>query len=321
VLAITPDDIQRVAREYIKPDRLSIVLVGNARAFVSQLRSVGFTDFEVIPIEQLDLMSATLRREPRRAAVDPAGAPAPILAPVAYSAQQTNPRVGGAGQPDRSALDLLRRVIDARGGLPAIKAVRTVVVESETSLQMEKGTLPSRTRTYVVYPDKFRVEADVNGTRTVQAYNSGRAWVESPAGVVDAPPAMLADFAANVRRDLLTLLIDTAEGRLTARSLPEQKMRDGRPVQVLEISGPQLDRVRLFVDGEMAIVGQAYSRVDPTGRPLLAEEVFSDYRKVNGVSFPYEAQLLYNGQPIMKRRFTTLTLNEPVPDTLFNRPQ
>ena len=49
---------------YIKPDRLSIVLVGNAKAFVPQLRAVGFTDFEVIPIEQLDLMSATLRREP-----------------------------------------------------------------------------------------------------------------------------------------------------------------------------------------------------------------------------------------------------------------
>ena len=35
VLAVTPDDIQRVARQYIRPDRLSIVLVGNARAFVS----------------------------------------------------------------------------------------------------------------------------------------------------------------------------------------------------------------------------------------------------------------------------------------------
>ena len=31
VLAVTPDDIQRVARQYIKPDRLSIVLVGNAQ--------------------------------------------------------------------------------------------------------------------------------------------------------------------------------------------------------------------------------------------------------------------------------------------------
>ena len=60
--AVTPDDVQRVAQAYIRPDRLSIVLVGNARAFVSQLRAVGFTDFEVIPIDQLDLMSGALRR-------------------------------------------------------------------------------------------------------------------------------------------------------------------------------------------------------------------------------------------------------------------
>jgi zinc protease len=77
VLAITPDDIQRVARQYIKPDRLSIVLVGNAQGFVSQLRSVGFTDFEIIPIDQLDLMSATLKKEPRRAAVSSDGPPRP----------------------------------------------------------------------------------------------------------------------------------------------------------------------------------------------------------------------------------------------------
>jgi zinc protease len=322
VLAITPDDIQRVAREHIKPDRLSIVLVGNAKAFVSQLRSVGFTDFEVIPIEQLDLMSATLRREPRRAASAPAGAPVlPAAAPAAYSAQQTNPRAGGAVQNDRAALELLRRVIDARGGLPALKAVRTVIVETETTVQMEQGTLPSKTRTYVLYPDKFRVEAEVNGARTVQAYNSTGAWVQSAAGVAEAPPQMLAEVAANVRRDILRLLIDAAEGRLTVRAVPDQKGRDGRPVQVLEFSGPELNRVRLFIDNEMAIVGQAYTLADPAGRSILAEEILSDYRKVNGVAFPYEGQLLYNGQPIMKRKFTSLLINEPVSETLFNRPQ
>jgi hypothetical protein len=69
VQAITPDDVQRVAQQYVRSDRLSIVLVGNARAFVPQLRSVGFTDLEVIPIGELDLMSASLRRETRRAEV------------------------------------------------------------------------------------------------------------------------------------------------------------------------------------------------------------------------------------------------------------
>jgi len=66
VQQVTPDDIQRVAQRYVRPDRLSIVLVGNAAAFVPQLRRVGFSEFEVIPIDELDLMSATFRREERR---------------------------------------------------------------------------------------------------------------------------------------------------------------------------------------------------------------------------------------------------------------
>jgi zinc protease len=65
VQSITPDDIQRVAREYIRTDRLSIVLVGNAKAFVSSLRAVGFTEFDVIALDDLDPMSATLKKEPR----------------------------------------------------------------------------------------------------------------------------------------------------------------------------------------------------------------------------------------------------------------
>ena len=43
------------------------------QGFVSQLRGVGFTEFEIIPIDQLDLMSATFTKEPRRASVVPGG--------------------------------------------------------------------------------------------------------------------------------------------------------------------------------------------------------------------------------------------------------
>lgn len=66
VLSVTPDDIQRVARAYIRPDRLSIVLVGNARQFVQQLAALGFTNIEIIGIDQMDLMSPTFKKETRR---------------------------------------------------------------------------------------------------------------------------------------------------------------------------------------------------------------------------------------------------------------
>ena len=61
---MTPDEIQRVARWFIRPGQLSVVLVGNADGFVKDLKGVGFGDFERIPIEQLDLLSADFRRSP-----------------------------------------------------------------------------------------------------------------------------------------------------------------------------------------------------------------------------------------------------------------
>ena len=68
VLRVTPDEIERVARWFIRPAQLSVVLVGNADAFVKDLKGVGFGDFERIPIERVDLLSADFRaaRRPGR---------------------------------------------------------------------------------------------------------------------------------------------------------------------------------------------------------------------------------------------------------------
>jgi zinc protease len=77
VQAVTPDEIQRVARAYIRPDRLSMVLVGNATFFVQQLAQMGFGGMEIISIDDLDLMSPTLKKQtPRRAAAPRPVAPA-----------------------------------------------------------------------------------------------------------------------------------------------------------------------------------------------------------------------------------------------------
>jgi hypothetical protein len=274
-------------------------------------------DVEVIPVEQLDLMSASLKRQtglrasfesfgpfesfgrgrPIRLAALAQGGPA-------YLAAQVNPRAGSGApnataQNDRAAMDLLRRVVEVRGGLMVLKGI---------------------TKTYIAYPDRFRVDAEISGAQTTQVFNSGSAWVKSPAGIQDAPPAMAADFAASVRRDIIPLLIEAAEGRVTVRKLTDQTARDGRPVQVLELSGPQLDRVRLFVDPQMLIVGQAYTTPGPQSRSILSEELFSDYRFINGIRVPFETQLLQNGQVVITRTITKVTFNEHVPDTLFNRP-
>jgi zinc protease len=62
VAAVRPADIQRVARQILRPNALTMVLVGDAARFVDQLKAFGITDFDRIPLAELDVNSPTLRR-------------------------------------------------------------------------------------------------------------------------------------------------------------------------------------------------------------------------------------------------------------------
>jgi zinc protease len=67
VNAVSADDIQRVARAFLRPDRLSVALVGNAAAFAPQLRAAGFGTFETVELGDLDLTEANFKRGRERA--------------------------------------------------------------------------------------------------------------------------------------------------------------------------------------------------------------------------------------------------------------
>ena len=312
VQAVTPDDVQRVAREYVFPDRLAVVLVGNAAAFVPQLKGLGFDEYEVIPFDQVDLMAASLRREAKSGSRQQ-GAVTLVAAVAAHA-----PQAAQAAQGDR-ARDLIRRIVDAKGGLARLKGVKTVVAEAKTTFHMDQGDLESTTTTYVVYPDKFRVDANVAGAEVLQVYNAGEAWQKDPNGVREAPAPMKEEFGASVRRDTIPLLIAAAEGTLDVKLLPEAG-RDGAVLRGIEISGQGLSPVRLYVDSANLIARQSYSTTGPDGSQAEAEEAFSDYRVVDGIQVPFTATVLRNGRPILERTLTEVTFNSAVDPKLFARP-
>jgi zinc protease len=63
VNAVTVDDIEWETTRYLEPDRLTAVLVGNASAFLDQLKRVGFNKVDVVPLADLDLSQADFRRK------------------------------------------------------------------------------------------------------------------------------------------------------------------------------------------------------------------------------------------------------------------
>jgi len=318
VNAVTPDDIQRVAKLYLRPDRLSVVLVDNAKAFASQLGAVGFGAFETVDLADLDLTSANFKRAGTRAAGQPQAASLKPRAPSPVAYRQSPVASRPSDQPSAGeiarAMALLDEAIAAKGGLDKLRAIKSIVAKQTQSTHRPDGETQVETTNYIQYPDRFRVEApDV-----VQGYDGAHAWMKDRGGVHDAPESLARDAALSLRRDVVALLLAAKDGALATRLLPDVKDPEGHVSHALEISATDLNPIVLYIDPETSMVRKRLFTANAPGRPIV-EEQFSDYRPVDGIQFAFQATQKV-GPLSVERKVTDVKINAAIDPTLFKRP-
>jgi len=299
VNGVTAEDVQRVARGYLHPDRLTIVLVGDASAFLGQLPGVGFDRFERIPLAELDLSSADLRR--------PATAPVGGVMPSAYRE---------AAWPDQGDTPehLVRKAIAAKGGVERLRSISTVQAETSTRLETDQGPRTFPAVTSIQYPDRYRIEADTPAGQLVQVYADGAYWIQDARGVHDAPDAVRAEIRAAVQRDLVPLLLEAASGRLRIA-----KARSDDPsLAAISVSAPNRQPVTVYVDPSTGLV--AMERYDAPDASGTVEERYSDYRDVDGLKVAFKTTVRRPGAPLVERSVLTFRCNVPLSPSLFLKP-
>ena len=188
------------------------------------------------------------------------------------------------------------------------------------------GKVTAKTKTYIEYPGRIRVDAQLPDAKIVQVYADGKAWIQDPGGVHDAPPEMQAEFAASAKRDVVPLLIAAAAGKLQARLLTEEGFQ-GRVLKVLAIGGESIPEVRLHVDpqtGTVLKIGYESSAPAPPGgksEPRPTEEVFTTIGRWHGVSVPFKATVTRGGQVLLERQLTGVQINPEIPADIFLKPR
>jgi hypothetical protein len=355
VNAVTVDDIQRVARTYLRPDRLSVVLVGNAAAFAPQLRGAGFGTFETIDLGDLDLVSATLKRSGGRAPVAnhgrfsrravvaafrrtvsgpaKAGQPGPAKAghyefssefsSVVSALRRTQSQTPAgasqiAEQEGAKAVALLDRAVAAKGGLEKLRGLKTLVAHQNVTVQSAAQPASFDTVNYIGYPDRLRIETKLPGGMNVQACDGREVWVKDQRGVRTEPDPVLRQVRNSLRRDVISLLVGAKSGSLTPRILPDVQNTEGRVDHVLELSAPDLNPVLLYVNPASGLVDKLTFVDEAPSRPLV-EEWFDDYRPIEGIQIPFKGTRRI-GQQSVERRTTDVKVNVSLDPALFKRP-
>jgi zinc protease len=327
VNAITVADIERVARAYLKPDRVAIVLVGRASVIAPQLKSLNLVPFETIEIENLDLTAADLKRAGRAGAAGGAGTWRPALAgpadPAGRAARSTEglayQRSQGVQTPVPAPTEglttraLLEKVIMAKGGLETLRGIKSI--RAVTMAPMVKAEIT----TYLEYPNKMRVESKLPTGSRIEVFDGKRGWVREGTQIHDVPAEAIRSLELTFKRDTIAMLLAAVENRLTARRLPDVKDASGDVHHALEFASADLDPVVLYVEPKTYLIAkQVYIALAP-GKPLV-EEIFSDYKPVSGIMIAFTARVRTGGQQVYERRVSQIEINPAINAQLFARP-
>jgi outer membrane lipoprotein-sorting protein len=233
-----------------------------------------------------------------------------LSAPAASAGQ-------GAGQAER----VLQHAIRAKGGIERLRSIRTIRATGTMTVATGGEPMKVGMTTYVEYPGRFRLDAVLPGGEVTQVYADGRAWTKDPSGVRVLEGAALEGLRASASRDTLLLLLAAAAGRLNVRLT--QPQGEGLPdTDNLELSDDGVTRAVLFVNRTTAMItGEQYIVEQPGAiGKVPTEEMYSDYRDVDGVQIAFRTVVHRGEAVIVERTLSQVSLNLPLDHTLFEPP-
>jgi outer membrane lipoprotein-sorting protein len=221
--------------------------------------------------------------------------------------------------PALTADELVAKNIEARGGLAAIQAIKTLTCKGTLRFG---GQFEMTFTRYQKAPDSLRIEAGLQGLVAVQAWDGNEAWQISPFQGRKDPERMSADDARALA-DEAPIGGPLADYRARGSRIEYLGTEDvdGTEAHKLKVTLANGDVQTVWLDPdyflEIRILGQRTVR----GTEVETVTDYGDYEKVAGVYFPFsissEDKADGNRQQIT---IVDAEANVPVADDLFAFP-
>lgn len=216
--------------------------------------------------------------------------------------------------------DVVRRYLEARGGIARLRAVQTLRLKGT----LELPGLPAAPFTLELKrPNRMRTDFLIEGHRAVRAYDGTTAWSQLP--VPGEPPRpMSAEDAAEARAqadvDLSPLVDATAKG-YTVELVGRDRLPAGETFRLVVRGGDQSPRT-LQLDARSHLVVRTEERRTVEGREVDFVTEVGDYRPEAGLVFPHRMDVGPKGGPERQRLvIQSVEVNPPLDDARFSLPK
>ena len=216
--------------------------------------------------------------------------------------------------------DLIARHIAARGGLAAIRAIKTL--DMTGTLRPGGFDVQLAYRETIARPGLVRIDATLQGLTVVQSYDGTSGWQIQPFQGRKDPESVSSDDAKSLQEeaDFETALIDAKAKGAKVDSLGDVEV-DGAPTHALRVTLKNGDEQTFYLDPDAMLTVRMVTRQIARGAETFTQTDYGDYEKVAGVFFPFEQESGPKGSPQRQRlTLSKIEVNAPVDAAQFVQP-
>ncbi len=284
IAKVTAGDVQTVAQKYLHPEALTIVAVGNQDNFDRPLSEFG--EVNVIEIKQ---------PEPTPAEAIPDASDAEIA----------------------KAQEILAATVGAHGGLSKLAAVENIVLESNNTISSAGGQMEAQISITFLYPDKYRQDVNTPQGTFSMIYDGEAAVASSAMGTNLLPPALTTAIKDSVFRDPIQLLVYLSQNESAQIQFAGSEEVNGKPTSILVTEQPSGEMLKIYISEKTNYIVKLVYRETEQGVTLNKENIYSDFREVDGIIIPHSFVQNIEGNPFIDSRSTSIKLNTEIDETLF----
>ena len=168
------------------------------------------------------------------------------------------------------------------------------------------------------YPDKDRIEL-TKKRDVIYVYNGDKGYEITYKGTREDDPKTEADTLRRRGYALDQVIRRWINEPGIALFYEGSTVAAQKDTQKVTIMNAQNDSVTLFIDSNTHLpVKKSYSWRDPSDKQRNVEdEVYDNYRPVQGIMTPFDISRYYNGDMSNQRFLTSVTYNKGLPDSMW----
>jgi hypothetical protein len=215
--------------------------------------------------------------------------------------------------------EIVAKHIEATGGADKWKALKALEIKNKFSVQ----GLDIESKTVIVNGKSLRTDISVMGQEIILAVDGETGWAQQPAmmggtGVPeDMPGALIKESKKQV--NLGGSLLNYKENGSTLELIGKEKL-EGVDVYHLKLTEKGGDITNLLISASNYYTLKSSGKKNIQGKEIDAEDNFSNFKQVEGLTFPYTMETASPMGGMMTVETESITLNPKVDESIFNKP-